>query len=69
MNIFIYQSGKHLHVLNVLQTYSTCSHPGWYDGKIYAALVLTMFLVCPRPLPYPTYTYSEKILTKFKYDF
>ena len=24
-----WRTGKHLHVLHVLQTYSTCSHPGW----------------------------------------
>ena len=24
-----WRTGKHLHVLHVLRTYSTCSHPGW----------------------------------------
>ena len=24
-----WRTGEHLHVLHVLRTYSTCSHPGW----------------------------------------
>ena len=36
----IWRTGKHRHVLHVLRTYSTCSHPVWKDGtKIYATLV------------------------------
>ena len=34
-----WRTGKHLHVLHVLQTYSTCSLPGWWDGTNYATLI------------------------------
>ena len=34
-----WRTGKHLHVLHVLRTYFTCSHPGWYDGTNYATLI------------------------------
>ena len=33
-----WRTGKHLHVLHVLQTYSTCSYPGYQDTTTYAAL-------------------------------
>ena len=33
-----WRTGKHLHVLHVLPTYSTCSYPGNQDTTIYAAL-------------------------------
>ena len=33
-----WRTGKHLHVLYVLRTYSTCSYPGYQDTAIYAAL-------------------------------
>ena len=32
------RTGKHLHVLHVLRTYSTCSYPGYQDTTTYAAL-------------------------------
>ena len=32
-------TGKHLHVLHVLRTYSTCSYPGYQDTTTYAALL------------------------------
>ena len=35
-----WRTGKHLHVLHVLRTYSTCSCPGQQDTTTYAALVL-----------------------------
>ena len=34
-----WRTGKHLHVLHVLRTYSTCSYPGYQDTTTYAALV------------------------------
>ena len=33
------RTGKHLHVLHVLRTYSTCSYPGYQDTTAYAALL------------------------------
>ena len=33
-----WRTGKHLHVLHVLLTYSTCSYPGYQDTTTYAAL-------------------------------
>ena len=33
-----WRKGKHLHVLHVLRTYSTCSYPGYQDTTTYAAL-------------------------------
>ena len=33
-----WRTGKHLHVLHVLQTYPTCSYPGYQDTTTYAAL-------------------------------
>ena len=33
-----WRTGKHLHVLHMLRTYSTCSYPGYQDTTIYAAL-------------------------------
>ena len=33
-----WRTGKHLHVLHVLRTYSTCSCPGQQDTTTYAAL-------------------------------
>ena len=36
-----WRTGKHLHVLHVLRTYSTCSCPGQQDTTTYAALLLT----------------------------
>ena len=33
-----WRTGKHLHVLHVLRTYSTCSYPGYQDTTTYAAL-------------------------------
>ena len=33
-----WRTGKHLHVLPVLRTYSTCSYPGYQDTTTYAAL-------------------------------
>jgi len=36
---------KHLHVLHVLRTYSTCSCPGQQDTTTYAALVDSTFIV------------------------
>ena len=34
-----WRTGKHLHVLHVLRTYSTCSCPGQQDTTTYAALM------------------------------
>ena len=34
-----WRTGKHLHVLHVLRTYSTCSCPGQQDTTTYAALI------------------------------
>ena len=34
-----WRTGKHLHVLHVLRTYSTCSYPGYQDTTTYAALI------------------------------
>ena len=51
-----WRAGKHLHVLHVLRTYSTCSYPGYQDTTTYAALqsstnqyrlILTQFLQVP----------------------
>ena len=36
-----WRTGKHLHVLHVLRTYSTCSYPGYQDTTTYAALAYT----------------------------
>ena len=33
-----WRTGKHLHVLHVLRTHSTCSYPGYQDTTTYAAL-------------------------------
>ena len=33
-----WRTGKHLHVLHVLRTYSTCLYPGYQDTTTYAAL-------------------------------
>jgi len=33
-----WRTGKHLYVLHVLRTYSTCSYPGYQDTTTYAAL-------------------------------
>ena len=38
-----WRTGKHLHVLHVLRTYSTCSCPGQQDTTTYAALLHTYF--------------------------
>ena len=35
-----WRTGKHLHVPHVLQTYSTCSYPGYQDTTTYAALLV-----------------------------
>ena len=40
-----WRTGKHLHVLHVLRTYSTCSCPGQQDTTTYAALILYEILV------------------------
>ena len=37
-----WRTGKHLHVLHVLRTYSTCSYPGYQDTTTYAALFDTL---------------------------
>ena len=37
-----WRTGKHLHVLHVLRTYSTCSCPGQQDTTTYAALMLEL---------------------------
>ena len=37
-----WRTGKHLHVLHVLRTYSTCSYPGYQDTTTYAALPTNM---------------------------
>ena len=34
-----WRTGKHLHVLHVLRTYSACSYPGYQDTTTYAALI------------------------------
>ena len=34
--------GKHLHVLHVLRTFSTCLYPGYQDTTTYAALFLSI---------------------------
>ena len=39
-----WRTGKHLHVLHVLRTYSTCSYPGYQDTTTYAALVLILIV-------------------------
>ena len=55
-----WRTGKHLHVLHVLRTYSTCSCPGQQDTTTYAALYLiaaqTMLPNCDsiEKLPYPS---------------
>ena len=35
-----WRTGKHLHVLHVLRTYSTCSYPGYQNTTTYAALFI-----------------------------
>ena len=35
-----WRTRKHLHVLHVLRTYSTCSYPGYQDTTTYAALTV-----------------------------
>ena len=37
-----WRTGKHLHVLHVLRTYSTCSYPGYQDTTTYAALAAAL---------------------------
>ena len=34
-----WRTGKYLHVLHVLRTYSMCSYPGYQDTTTYAALI------------------------------
>ena len=34
-----WRTGKHIHVLHVLRTYSKCSYPGYQDTTTYAALL------------------------------
>ena len=41
-----WRTGKHLHVLHVLRTYSTCSYPGYQDTTTYAALLLINLCFC-----------------------
>ena len=38
-----WRTGKHLHVLHVLRTYSTCSCPGQQDTTTYAPLLQYIF--------------------------
>ena len=38
-----WRTGKHLHVLHVLQTYPMCSYPGYQDTTTYAALCQSDF--------------------------
>ena len=54
-----WRTGKHLHVLHVLRTYSTCSCPGQQDTTTYAALrsrkstdnkSVSLFAFCPATL-------------------
>ena len=45
-----WRTGKHLHVLHVLPTYSTCSYPGYQDTTTYAALHFGMYLTSNDPL-------------------
>ena len=35
-----WRTWKHLHVLHVLRTYSTCSYPGYQDTTTYAAVMM-----------------------------
>ena len=39
-----WRTGKHLHVLHVLRTYSTCSYPGYQDTTTYAALIFALII-------------------------
>ena len=41
-----WRTGKHLHVLHVLRTYSTCSYPGYQDTTTYAALPIQRHSNC-----------------------
>ena len=41
-----WRTGKHLHVLHVLRTYSTCSCPGQQDTTTYAALSPAKSMFC-----------------------
>ena len=43
-----WRTGKHLHVLHVLRTYSTCSCPGQQDTTTYAALRFCLFVTRPK---------------------
>ena len=48
-----WRTGKHLHVLHVLRTYSTCSYPGYQDTTTYAALarMLSFFVIFATKVP------------------
>ena len=56
-----WRTEKHLHVLNVLRTYSTCSYPGYQDTTTYAAL--SIYSILSSKL-----TFKSWILTSEKKD-
>ena len=47
-----WRTGKRLHVLHVLRTYSTCSYPGYQDTTTYAALAKTHLQINQFPPQY-----------------
>ena len=57
-----WRTGKHLHVLHVLRTYSTCSYPGYQDTTTYAALFANLcecLLVIVNP-PFPSVGFPKQ---------
>ena len=59
-----WRTGKHLHVLHVLRTYSTCSYPGYQDTTTYAALSDTI----QRTIPYNChFFYTDTIFVRIKF--
>merc|ERR1711873_84704 len=68
-----WRTGKHLHVLNVLRTYSTCSYPGYQDTTTYAALTLAYSGILWHTLAYSgilwhTLAYSGKLWQTLAYS-
>ena len=55
-----WRTGKHLHVLHVLRTYSTCSYPGYQDTTTYAALPL-IHKLAHAVLTLPSLTFKKNL--------
>ena len=55
-----WKTGKHLHVLHVLRTYSTCSYPGYQDTTTYAP--------CPVPNPIIESLIVQKVKCQYERD-